>query len=605
MNPSLTNNTYVDSNGATQQYKDYTGTPQSMPNSLVAPSSTGVTPAITPPQLGNAGTPVNLTQPVVPPVPVTAPIDTSLQQTTDLGQQGQQAQSISDQILGLNTQMAGQSAELANQQNLAGVSDLQKQITDLTAKNNILVNNANVAPLVAQNNQAGTGAINIGAQRETQTALRENAIQAITNNSLLQSAQGNLSTAMATAKQATDAKYAPIEAQLTALQANLKTIQDSPAYSAEQKSQALKQQTLLQDRATEVAQKKQNDDAISALANTAMANNGGNPQVAILAQQAIASGDLKTAIGLLAQYQPDPQKAQKAVDDHLQAVATLNKTNTETRALNNPSVSDPIVSDPTSKDILSQTGLSIPAFAYLTQGSTALTRMTAPERLQYMNEVQNWAKAKGIDVSTFKAQYQAYNDVLQKNIARANQTQIFAGEVSGTADALLKVITPSELSSESNNGFFGIGTHQLSAQNVADMALGKQVNNPIATKYSFQIAALANDLAGYFAASRGATSPDDSDLQSAGKVISNGMNSGSVQAFKDSINANEEKVSGVVNKAVDSTQKQVWSLFGVGGNYKSPSITPIIPSSGSTQVIAPTDIPAGYYQASDGKLYKK
>jgi hypothetical protein len=218
--------------------------------------------------------------------------------------------------------------------------------------------------------------------------------------------------------------------------------------------------------------------------------------------------------------------------------------------------------------ILSATGLSVGAFNFLTQGTASMSRMPIAQRTQIMNEAQSWLNKNGIDISTFQSQYKAYNDVLQKNIARANQTKIMAGEVSGSADALLSVLTPDQ----KQFGYQVVGGKlgNLSSANVLDLLAGKQVNSAFAQKYSFQIKAMANDLAGYFAASRGAPSPELQDQRDAADVISNGMNATSVQAFKDSVNANEEKVAGVVNNSVTSTQKQVWNLFGVQDQYKSP-----------------------------------
>lgn len=208
--------------------------------------------------------------------------------------------------------------------------------------------------------------------------------------------------------------------------------------------------------------------------------------------------------------------------------------------------------------ILSHTGLSLTAFNYLTQGTGALTRLSAGDRTKIMNETQDWLNTKGIDVSTFKSQYEAYNTALQKNIERANNTKIFAGEVEGSADALISAIDEKDMGN-------------IKAKNIIALEAGKQVNNPTVQKYSFQLKAMANDLAGYFAASRNATSPDDSDKQDAADVISNGLSKRSVDAFKDSVHVNEQKVNGVVNNAVQSTQKQVWDLFGVGDQYKAPN----------------------------------
>lgn len=225
--------------------------------------------------------------------------------------------------------------------------------------------------------------------------------------------------------------------------------------------------------------------------------------------------------------------------------------------------------------ILNATGLSIAAFNYLTQGTPSLSRLTASQRLQIMSEAQNYLNKTGTDISTFQSQYKAYNDVLQKNISRANQTQIMAGEVSGSADALMSAIDERDLAkADPFNPLGGGGLGSLRPQIIADLALGKQVNDPTALKYTTQLRFMANDLAGYLAASRGATSPELQDVNDAAQLISNGLSKGSVQAFKDSINSNEEKVATVVNKAVDSTRKQVWGLFGAAEKYKGGNSVP-------------------------------
>lgn len=217
---------------------------------------------------------------------------------------------------------------------------------------------------------------------------------------------------------------------------------------------------------------------------------------------------------------------------------------------------DPTQIDPSSTSILSQTGLSIPAFNFLTQGTTALTRLSSADRQKYMSEAQTFLTKNGVDISTFQSQYKAYNDVLAKNLARASQTKIMAGEVSGSADALISAINEKDMGN-------------IKAANILTLLGGQQVNDPTTQKYSFQLKAMANDLAGYFAAARGATSPELQDQRDAAEVIQNGMSTRSAQAFKQSIQLNEEKVAGVVGASVDNTRKQVWDLFGVGDKYQS------------------------------------
>lgn len=238
--------------------------------------------------------------------------------------------------------------------------------------------------------------------------------------------------------------------------------------------------------------------------------------------------------------------------------------------------------DINSQSILAQTGLSIQAFNYLTQGTSSLSRLSAQQRTAIMNEASNFLNKNGLDYSTFQSQYKAYNNALQQNIERANNTKIFAGEVAGTANQFLNDI--------------GDDFGKLKLANVAKVLAGQQVNDPLAQKYAFDLQSMQNDLAGYYAASRGSTSPDNADLEAAAGVIKNGINGGSITAFRDSITANEEKVSGVVNSAVDSAKKQVWDQFGIGDKFKG-SNQPLSTDQAMDQI--KTSVTDYYSKASD------
>lgn len=204
-------------------------------------------------------------------------------------------------------------------------------------------------------------------------------------------------------------------------------------------------------------------------------------------------------------------------------------------------------------------GLSLNAFNFLTQGTAALSRLPAEQRNKITNEAQSWLNNNGIDVSTFKSQYKAYNDVLEKNLARANQTQIMAGEVTASADSLIEAIDQKDLG-------------KFRSANLVKLMVGEEVNDPTTMKYSTQLRFMANDLAGYLAAARGAASPELQDQRDAAELITTGLNKKSVQAFKDSVIANEQKVTKVVGGAVNNAQKQVWGLFGVGDKF-TPKIS--------------------------------
>lgn len=220
---------------------------------------------------------------------------------------------------------------------------------------------------------------------------------------------------------------------------------------------------------------------------------------------------------------------------------------------------------PGATGITQATGLSLAAFNYLTQGTASMSRMPAAQRNAIMAEANAYLNKTGTDISTFQSQFKAYNSVLSANIERANNTKIFAGEITGTVDQFVNDIGDK----------FG----SLKAGNVAKLFAGQQVNDPTVQKYAFDLQTMQNDLAGYYAASRtggSSATPDDSDKRAAAAVIQNGISGGSAEAFKQSIMDNESKVTNVVNGGVDSAQKQVWDLFGVGSQYapKSAQVNP-------------------------------
>lgn len=222
--------------------------------------------------------------------------------------------------------------------------------------------------------------------------------------------------------------------------------------------------------------------------------------------------------------------------------------------------------------ITGATGLSLTAFNYLTQGTGALTRLPAAQRTAFMNEANEFLNKNGLDYATFQSEYKGATQVVQNNVERENNVNTFGGEVAGTVDSLISDINGDASSAEAVPGEESrTGMSSLRIANVLDLMAGNATNNAFAEKYSTQLGFLANDLAGYLSASRGASSPDDSDKRDAASMIANGMNSGSLSAFKDSISSNMAKTAAVVTAQKQASQKQVWDLFGVGSQYKAPA----------------------------------
>ena len=220
----------------------------------------------------------------------------------------------------------------------------------------------------------------------------------------------------------------------------------------------------------------------------------------------------------------------------------------------------PTSTDQVNQSILSQTGLSLPQFNFLTQGTAALSRMNANDRKKIMADTTDWLNSKGIDVSTFQSQYKTYNDVLSKNINRFNSTVIAENELKGTLTNLGTTISDADLG-------------HITPANVADIYAGRKTDNPTAQKYAFQLSQLKNEVALYFAATQGKASPDVIDDQEAGDAIANGIGAGSVSGLTDAITQSTDKMKGVLQQSVDSSQKAVWDLFGAGSKYQPKSDT--------------------------------
>lgn len=222
--------------------------------------------------------------------------------------------------------------------------------------------------------------------------------------------------------------------------------------------------------------------------------------------------------------------------------------------------------DPNSSSILAQTGLSMPAFAYLTKGTAALTRMTSDDRKAIMKEAQDWANKNGIDVSTFQSQYSALNKTVEANLLRNNQSQVAEAEL----DATLK-----NLSTAADDTSFT----SMKWKNIVKMWKGEQFNDENVSKYSFHLNQLREEFAMYNAALAGQIDANGNirqingeDYAKAEQIIKDGFAKGSIQGFEDALTASRSKMQTVLQDSIDAQNKQVWKLFGVGNKFKSSNV---------------------------------
>ncbi len=178
----------------------------------------------------------------------------------------QQAQSETQDLQGLNSSLVGESAYRTAQEGTAGITEMQKTKTDLTSRLNALKNEALAIPLQIQNEGIGLGATRARAQVRQTEGLRNNAIQALSTNSLLEAANGNLTSALDMVDRAVKAKYDPIKEEIAAKTANLNLILNSPAYSVAEKNRAAAQKDEQDRRAKAVASQEATAKSVQEIA---------------------------------------------------------------------------------------------------------------------------------------------------------------------------------------------------------------------------------------------------------------------------------------------------------------------------------------------------
>lgn len=215
-----------------------------------------------------------------------------------------------------------------------------------------------------------------------------------------------------------------------------------------------------------------------------------------------------------------------------------------------------------SQDIMGHTGLSYNAFLTLTGKMASLPRDRAT-RTAASNEVQAWARSRGVDISTLMSQFKAINETLEANITRRNNVLSVQDELVGDIANLKTAAEKANL------------TRARAANWVVLWARG-ELNSPEAADYAFALNAFANDLARYNAASTG-RAPLAEDLADAKRIIQKGMARGSLAGFENSLNRSVGNMNEVLERAIDRSRKDLWTVFGVGDKYKStlkPKPTP-------------------------------
>lgn len=123
-------------------------------------------------------------------------------------------QSLSDKILGVIQSIGGKSTAQTTAETAAGIPDLTKNLTDITAQMTALKNEADAIPLQIENDSAGMNRTQGGIAPLTAGALRENTIKQLGLSTIAATLQGNLALAQQQADKAIAVQFDPLQSEL-------------------------------------------------------------------------------------------------------------------------------------------------------------------------------------------------------------------------------------------------------------------------------------------------------------------------------------------------------------------------------------------------------
>lgn len=229
-----------------------------------------------------------------PPFPVAA-----LQVSTPpLGETGpeREAQSLTEELQALNEGLLGESAFRTQREEEQGIAAKTQLVQDLESRFNTLAAEAQAIPLQLQQEFEGRGVTKGGLAPIQTSRLRANAIQALGAKSLLEAAQGNLTTAFDLVDRAVAQEFDPIREEILTKQANLQLILQSPDFTRADKNRAQAQLDAQNNQLAALSEQENEKkaigqaaiDAINAGADGLMVRRIQSAQSAAEAQQLLA-----------------------------------------------------------------------------------------------------------------------------------------------------------------------------------------------------------------------------------------------------------------------------------------------------------------------------
>ncbi len=544
------------------------------------------------------------------PVPTVSPQDTSsgivgganqtLQQITDSLTPAQtpldqENQGILNDIASLTGQDANKGADTLAAQQAAGVDQKQQDLTNAT--NELATKTASYQQLQA--NLGGNGSVETSAILAAQNSglLKAQAADIGITNAKITAAQGNLSLAQQQVTDAINLKYSTIESQIATKQAQLAAI--APQLSAEQKTQALAQAKVLQDQADQVAQKKADETQIQTIGLQA-AQNGASAGVMAAITNAT---DPNVALQLATPYLAKAQTQVVEVNGHSLLIDSQTGKTLQDLGVSNSVIQANIahggaggggggsIVDPTTdagvKAIIAanpgEYGHAADAIDAKYGAGTA-TEYDSQLRAVYNNGQS--VDSAFASTSTPKLTNSQTVSVRAANTALNNSNTGKAMQNASTAYSNIQSIDPTTTDPNlQQQALLNLSQLEFPGTNSARGLLTVNVGSAQNSDFANALIAAQKILQ-----AKGSLAPGViQKLQSQATTIYNNVKS----SYDSNLNANASSLA----KTIGISQTQAKALL---TNYDNSSS-----SQSQATVVDPSQVPSGYYQASDGLFYKK
>lgn len=209
-----------------------------------------------------------------------------------------EASALTSRIQTLNDQIAGRDAYQSQQNNAAGLPEIEQAKRDLATSVSVLQKEAQGASLKASDRLAPTFAI-AGEQASIE---RSRAVKALTLSAISDTLSNNFVAAKQKADQAVAEKYGPLEAEQKAKIANLDLLLKDPATTLADRNRALKQKAIEDQKSAQIAQQKDDAASVFSIVQQSAQNSQSfvaTPQYPSLSYALNAIGTAKTPLAAL------------------------------------------------------------------------------------------------------------------------------------------------------------------------------------------------------------------------------------------------------------------------------------------------------------------